>query len=79
LLLLNNGPLTYNDIYEKTKIPEKELKKCLVALSMGKFKILEKSPQNKEEEYEIDQNDKFYHNKKFKVTLEKFKIGKLFQ
>jgi len=41
----------------------------------GKHRILEKSPENSEDNYDFDQDDKIFHSLKFKSTNEKIKIG----
>jgi cullin 3 len=73
LMILNKGPTTFKDLLTQTKIVEKELKRNLTQMYAGKYKIIEKSPNN--ESLEIDQNDKFFHNINFKSSNERIKIS----
>jgi len=71
LLLFNNAEsLTYKDIREATDIPIPDLKRNLLSLSIGKYKILNKELKDKN----ISEEETFSFNSKFKSKLYRVKI-----
>lgn len=74
LLLFNNkDEISYEDIYESTKIDENELKRTLQSLACGKVPILLKSTKG----VEITQEEIFSFNKDFKHKLCRIKINQV--
>lgn len=74
LLLFNTrDEMTYEDIYESTKIDENELKRTLQSLACGKVPILLKSSKG----VEVTQDEVFSFNKDFKHKLCRIKINQV--
>lgn|SRR5690606_15276784 len=46
MLMNNNKKMKYTEILEKTKIPEKDLKRNLLSLCAGKYKLIVKYPES---------------------------------
>lgn len=71
LLLFNStNELSFKDIQEGTNIPIPDLKRNLLALSCGKYRILAKEPNNKK----VAEEDKFSFNAKFDSKLFRIRI-----
>jgi len=71
LLLFNStDQLTFKEIQGATEIPINDLKRNLMSLSLGKYKVLHKEPKTKK----VDDTDTFYFNDKFKSKLYRVKI-----
>lgn len=71
LLLFNNSnEYSFKEIMEATNISIPELKRNLVALALGKYRILLKEPNNKK----ISEDDKFALNTKFDSKLFRIRI-----
>lgn len=71
LLLFNQkSEMTYRDISTSTSIPIADLKRNLLALACGKYKILVKTGVDKK----IGDDDQFSFNSKFKSKLFRVKI-----
>lgn len=71
LLLFNNQPsFTFAEMREATGIPVPELKRNLLSLSIGKYKVLNKNPKTKE----VKDTDTFAFNKAFKSKLYRVRI-----
>ncbi len=71
LLLFNtNDTLSFKDIKEKVDIPEADLKRNLLSLSLGKYKVLQKENKTKE----VEENDRFSYNGSFAAPLIRIKI-----
>ena len=72
LMLFNNqNEYTYANIREMTQIPDKELKKNLTYLCMGKTRILTKEPKTKN----LEENHKFVFNSDFKSSSYRVKVA----
>uniref|UniRef100_A0A7S4HWF0 Cullin family profile domain-containing protein n=1 Tax=Vannella robusta TaxID=1487602 RepID=A0A7S4HWF0_9EUKA len=70
-LFNKSNVLTFKSIQTATNIPPTDLKRNLLALTFGKYRILLKDSKNKE----IEPTDKFAFNKNFKCKLVKIKIA----
>jgi len=71
LLLFNDrNEISFKDIRDGTGIPIPDLKRNLMALSIAKYKILDKEPNNKK----IEEGDSFKYNAKFKSKLYRVKV-----
>jgi len=71
LLLFNSTEsLSFKEIRDATEIPVPDLKRSLLALSCGKYKILVKKPLTKK----VDETDVFDFNSKFRSKLYRVKI-----
>lgn len=71
LLLFNNTPkMTFKEIKDATQIPVPDLKRNLLPLVLGKYKILNKSEKSKE----IEEEDVFSFNSKFTCKLFRVKV-----
>jgi len=71
LLLFNDrNEISFKDIRDGTGIPIPDLKRNLMALSIAKYKILDKEPNNKK----IEEGDTFKYNAKFKSKLYRVKV-----
>jgi len=71
LLLFNTTEtLSFKEIRDATEIPLPDLKRSLLALSCGKYKILVKKPLTKK----VDETDVFDFNSKFRSKLYRVKI-----
>jgi hypothetical protein len=69
LTLFNNiNEISFKELREKTKIPDKDLKRNLLTLSIGKNKLLSKKDEKKKE---INDDDIFVWNLEFKRFLKK--------
>lgn len=74
LLLFNSvDVLTYIDIREQTGIESDELQRTLQSLSLGKVRVLLKSPKVKA----VTDTDTFHFNKQFKHKLCRIKINQV--
>lgn len=74
LLLFNEkDEITYEDIFEETKIEHVELKRTLQSLACGKVRVLMKEPKGKD----VIEGDRFIFNSKFKHQLYKIKINQV--
>ncbi|KAJ3360907.1 Cullin-3 [Allomyces javanicus] len=72
LMLFNDrDALRYEDIRAETNIPEPELKRTLQSLSLGKVKVLVKSPPTKE----VAEGHQFTYNGDFKDAKYKIKVS----
>lgn len=70
-LFNKSNVLTFKSIQNSTNIPPVDLKRNLLALTFGKYRILLKDSKTKE----IEPTDKFAFNKNFKCKLVKIKIA----
>eukprot|EP01114_Cavostelium_apophysatum_P003635 TRINITY_DN1368_c0_g1_i2.p1 TRINITY_DN1368_c0_g1~~TRINITY_DN1368_c0_g1_i2.p1 ORF type:complete len:736 (-),score=233.08 TRINITY_DN1368_c0_g1_i2:74-2281(-) len=71
LMLFNDrSDISFKELVEATNIPIPDLKRNLLSLVAGKFKILTKEPDTKK----IDEGDTFSWNSKFKSKLFKVKV-----
>jgi cullin 3 len=71
LLLFNDRTeISYKEIRDATGIPIPDLKRNLMALSVAKYKILDKEPNSKK----VEDNDVFKYNAKFKSKLFRVKV-----
>jgi len=66
----NTHELSFKDLLEITYIPALDLKRNLSSLSVGKYKILNKSG----EDQQVTENDSFSFNPKFRSKLYRVKI-----
>jgi DNA-binding MarR family transcriptional regulator len=65
-----NDEITFTEIQEITKIPQSDLVRNLLSLSLGKHRILRKSSKGKN----IEPQDSFTINQDFKSSFTKIKI-----
>ena len=71
LLLFNESPtLAYEEIMDRTKIPESELKRHLISLAAPKYKVLVKQPKGKS----IQKDHTFTFNTKYNPELMRVRI-----
>ena len=76
LLLFNafpknvNATLTYKEIYERTGIETKELKRTLQSLACAKIRVLRKRPKSAS----INDTDKFSFKNDFKHSYFRIKV-----
>ena len=71
LLLFNESPtLAYEEIKDRTKIPEAELKRHLISLAAPKYKVLVKQPKGKS----IHDDHTFTFNAKYNPELTRVRI-----
>ena len=63
LLLFNDcqGELSFNEIKEQMNLPEEDVMRTLHSISCAKYKLLKKSPDNKQ----VDKSDRFSFNEAF--------------
>lgn len=74
LLLFNDSDqLSFNEIYNQTKMEETELKRILQSLACGKARVITKFPKSKD----IFTTDKFIFNNEFKNKLNRIKINQI--
>jgi len=75
LMLFNNREeISFQDILHETNIPESDLKRTLITLSLGKFKILKKgNPKSKD----IQPHEQFRYNSGFSHPAIRFKIANI--
>lgn len=74
LLMFNNkNELTYKELADSTLIPEKELKRSLLALCLGKDKLIVKEEKSKN----ILDTEKFQWNAKFKSGTVRIRVGQV--
>lgn len=74
LLLFNESDqLSFNEIYQKTKMEENELKRTLQSLACGKARVITKIPKSKD----IFTTDKFIFNNEFMNKLYRIKINQI--
>jgi len=74
LMLYNDvDVLTYDDIEKATGIQEKELKRTLQSLSLGKVRVLIKDPKTKE----VNRTDTFTFHREFTAPLYRLRINNI--
>lgn len=64
------GPISYEDLQERTKLPDDDLKRSLISLALGKHKMLIKSPEGRT----INKEDTFVLNEKFSDRARRVRI-----
>ncbi|KAG0233962.1 Cullin-4A [Actinomortierella wolfii] len=76
LLLFNDigdAHLSYKDIQQQSNIEERELKRTLLSLASGKYRVLVKHPKGKE----VNDTDEFSFNSGFTAALTRIKINSI--
>ena len=66
----SNSPLSYEELQERTKLPDEDLKRALISLALGKHKVLLKTPEGRT----IDKEDTFTLNEKFSDRARRVRI-----
>jgi cullin 3 len=67
---IENAPKSFKQIQYQTGIPSPELKRALLSLSLGKYRVLNKHKKSKE----ITEEEEFSVNEAFSSPLKKIKI-----